>query len=46
MSVLSPTTVGISAAARYLSKSGSKDTVKLTGLDTPNQMRSSSRTAR
>src|SRR3954447_6329447 len=38
--IISPTTVGIAAAARYLSKSTSKGKVKLTGLGTPNQMRS------
>ena len=37
--VISPTTVGISAAARYLSTSPSKGKVALTGLGTPNQMR-------
>jgi len=37
--IISPTTVGISAAARYLSKSSSKGKVMLTGLGTPNQMR-------
>src|SRR4051794_35750314 len=37
--IISPTTVGIAAAARYLSGSKSKGTVKLTGLGTPNQMR-------
>jgi len=37
--IISPTTVGISAAARYLSKSPKKGQVKLTGLGTPNQMR-------
>jgi rhamnose transport system substrate-binding protein len=37
--IISPTTVGISAAARYLSKSPKKGKVKLTGLGTPNQMR-------
>jgi rhamnose transport system substrate-binding protein len=37
--IISPTTVGISAAARYLSKSPKKGAVKLTGLGTPNQMR-------
>ncbi len=37
--VISPTTVGISAAARYLSGSSSKGKVALTGLGTPNQMR-------
>ena len=37
--IISPTTVGISAAARYLSTSDAKGTVALTGLGTPNQMR-------
>jgi rhamnose transport system substrate-binding protein len=37
--IISPTTVGISAAARYLSTSPKKGQVKLTGLGTPNQMR-------
>ena len=37
--IVSPTTVGIAAAARYLSKSDSKGKVALTGLGTPNQMR-------
>jgi rhamnose transport system substrate-binding protein len=37
--IISPTTVGISAAARYLSASPKKGKVKLTGLGTPNQMR-------
>lgn len=37
--IVSPTTVGIAAAARYLSTSDAKGTVKLTGLGTPNQMR-------
>ena len=37
--IVSPTTVGIAAAARYLSTSGSKGDVALTGLGTPNQMR-------
>ncbi|GAB3401763.1 rhamnose ABC transporter substrate-binding protein [Schumannella luteola] len=37
--IVSPTTVGIAAAARYLSTSSFKGTVKLTGLGTPNQMR-------
>jgi rhamnose transport system substrate-binding protein len=37
--IISPTTVGISAAARYLSSSPSKGKVALTGLGTPNQMR-------
>jgi rhamnose transport system substrate-binding protein len=37
--VISPTTVGVSAAARYLSKSRYQGKVALTGLGTPNQMR-------
>ncbi|PSK95964.1 monosaccharide ABC transporter substrate-binding protein (CUT2 family) [Murinocardiopsis flavida] len=37
--VVSPTTVGVAAAARYLSDSEYKGDVKLTGLGTPNQMR-------
>lgn len=37
--IISPTTVGIAAAARYLSDSSSKGEVALTGLGTPNQMR-------
>lgn len=37
--IISPTTVGIAAAARYLSKSNYKGKVMLTGLGTPNQMR-------
>ncbi len=37
--IVSPTTVGIAAAARYLSTSSAKGTVALTGLGTPNQMR-------
>ncbi len=37
--IISPTTVGIAAAARYLSKSDSKGKVALTGLGTPNQLR-------
>ena len=37
--IISPTTVGIAAAARYLSKSDAKGKVQLTGLGTPNQMR-------
>lgn len=37
--IISPTTVGISAAARYISKSKYKGKVALTGLGTPNQMR-------
>lgn len=38
--IVSPTTVGIAAAARYLSTSEAKGEVKVTGLGTPNQMRS------
>jgi rhamnose transport system substrate-binding protein len=37
--IISPTTVGIAAAARYLSSSPAKGKVKLTGLGTPNQLR-------
>jgi rhamnose transport system substrate-binding protein len=37
--ILSPTTVGVAAAARYLSGSKAKDKVQVTGLGTPNQMR-------
>ncbi|WP_207455695.1 rhamnose ABC transporter substrate-binding protein [Herbiconiux sp. SYSU D00978] len=37
--IISPTTVGIAAAARYLSTSEFKGQVALTGLGTPNQMR-------
>ena len=37
--IISPTTVGIAAAARYLSSSQYKGKVKLTGLGTPNQLR-------
>jgi rhamnose transport system substrate-binding protein len=37
--IVSPTTVGIAAAARYLSTSPQKGKVALTGLGTPNQMR-------
>ncbi len=37
--IISPTTVGIAAAARYLSDSEYKGKVALTGLGTPNQMR-------
>ncbi len=37
--IISPTTVGIAAAARYLSGSEYKGQVALTGLGTPNQMR-------
>ncbi len=37
--IISPTTVGVAAAARYLSGSSFKGKVALTGLGTPNQMR-------
>ena len=37
--IISPTTVGIAAAGRYLSTSDSKGKVALTGLGTPDQMR-------
>ena len=37
--IISPTTVGVAAAARYLSGSQYKGQVQLTGLGTPNQMR-------
>lgn len=37
--IVSPTTVGIAAAARYLSGSQYQGEVALTGLGTPNQMR-------
>lgn len=37
--IISPTTVGIAAAARYLSTSDKKGKVALTGLGTPNQMK-------
>jgi rhamnose transport system substrate-binding protein len=37
--IISPTTVGVAAAARYLSGSSYKGKVALTGLGTPNQMR-------
>ena len=37
--IVSPTTVGVAAAARYLSGSSYKGKVQLTGLGTPNQMR-------
>ncbi|WP_148572937.1 rhamnose ABC transporter substrate-binding protein [Nocardioides caldifontis] len=37
--IISPTTVGIAAAADYLSTSDAKGKVALTGLGTPNQMR-------
>jgi len=37
--IVSPTTVGIAAAGRYLSTSAFKGKVALTGLGTPNQLR-------
>ncbi|MFC8800280.1 rhamnose ABC transporter substrate-binding protein [Promicromonospora sp. NPDC057138] len=37
--IVSPTTVGIAAAARYISTSEYKGKVAVTGLGTPNQMR-------
>ena len=37
--IIAPTTVGIAAAARYISTSPYKGKVQLTGLGTPNQMR-------
>ncbi|MDX3849995.1 rhamnose ABC transporter substrate-binding protein [Streptomyces sp. AK02-01A] len=37
--IISPTTVGIAAAARYLSDSSYKGKIVLNGLGTPNQMR-------
>ncbi|MEU0877201.1 rhamnose ABC transporter substrate-binding protein [Lentzea sp. NPDC005914] len=37
--IISPTTVGVAAAARYLSSSEYKGKVQLTGLGTPNQLR-------
>ena len=37
--IISPTTVGIAAAARYLQSSDYQGQVALTGLGTPNQMR-------
>src|ERR1700751_5794798 len=37
--IISPTSVGIAAAARYLSTSPYKGKVALTGLGTPNQLR-------
>ncbi|MCL8025472.1 rhamnose ABC transporter substrate-binding protein [Nocardioides bruguierae] len=37
--IISPTTVGIAAAARYVSTSNYKGKVAITGLGTPNQMR-------
>jgi rhamnose transport system substrate-binding protein len=37
--IISPTTVGVAAAARYLSTAPQKGKIKLTGLGFPNQMR-------
>lgn len=37
--IISPTTVGVAAAAQVLQSAGRADEVKLTGLGTPNQMR-------
>lgn len=37
--IVAPTTVGIAAAARYISSSSFKGKVAVTGLGTPNQMR-------
>ena len=37
--IISPTTVGIAAASRYVSSSNYKGKVAITGLGTPNQMR-------
>lgn len=37
--VISPTTVGIAASAQVVQSAGVSDTVKVTGLGTPNQMR-------
>jgi rhamnose transport system substrate-binding protein len=37
--IVSPTTVGIAAASRYVSSSAYKGKVQITGLGTPNQMR-------
>jgi rhamnose transport system substrate-binding protein len=37
--IISPTTVGIKAAAQYISSSNYKDKVAITGLGTPNDMR-------
>jgi rhamnose transport system substrate-binding protein len=38
--IIAPTSVGIAAAARYISSSPAKGKVVITGLGTPNQMRS------
>lgn len=37
--IISPTTVGVAAAAQVIQSAGVADRVKLTGLGTPNQMR-------
>lgn len=37
--IISPTTVGVAAAAQVIQSAGKAATVKLTGLGTPNQMR-------
>jgi rhamnose transport system substrate-binding protein len=37
--IISPTSVGIAAAARYISTSPEKGKIALTGLGTPNQLR-------
>lgn len=37
--IISPTTVGVAAAAQVIQSAGKADQVKLTGLGTPNQMR-------
>jgi rhamnose transport system substrate-binding protein len=37
--IISPTTVGVAAAAQVLQSAGKADQIKLTGLGTPNQMR-------
>ncbi len=37
--IISPTTVGVAAAAQVIQSAGKAETVKLTGLGTPNQMR-------
>jgi rhamnose transport system substrate-binding protein len=37
--IISPTTVGVAAAAQVIQSAGKADAVKLTGLGTPNQMR-------
>jgi rhamnose transport system substrate-binding protein len=37
--IISPTTVGVAAAAQVIQSAGRADEIKLTGLGTPNQMR-------